>query len=52
MSVRCGGFCCWFIYEMSSGKSFDSIVNFLYSIENDDEFIREFMKRKFDYEII
>lgn len=51
-SLRCGGFCCWFIHEMASGEPFYSTVIFLDKIRNDDDFIKIFMKKNFDYEIL
>lgn len=50
-SMRCGGFCCWLIYEMSRGKSFTTCLNFLNSIDHDDDFIKKFMKSKFNFTI-
>lgn len=51
-SLRCGGFCCWFIFEMSRGTKFHDVINFLDSINYDDKFIKSFMKDKMNFEII
>lgn len=51
-SLRCGGFCCWFIYEMSEGKEFSSLISFLESIDFDDDFIKYFMKSIFKFDLI
>lgn len=50
-SKVCGGFVCYFIYEMSRSVPFYGIVNHFLKIKNDDEFIVRFMRSKFDYKL-
>lgn len=52
MSTRCGGFCCWLIFEMSCGSSFSQLVKFLESIDFDDMYIKGFMKNVFNFEMV